>query len=151
MSIEHEMNFEQMLEIGAVREDVAVTTVNWDKPNTRYEEQEDGSTERVVDEPTRYKFKVHILLQPSYGTTERIIRAATSQAVSIGAVIVSELVRFGDKGEEKIDYSTANQMEPSLIMALRQAVDKYHNGFGGSSQGKGGSRGKEGGKKKKPH
>ena len=124
------MDLKEIVSIAAVSNGLIRTTVDWDKPNIREEEQPDGSVKRIKEKPTRYSFDVHIVRELSYGATERILRAAGNPNVIVGAVIVSEAVRFGDNGTEKLDYTTAANMHPGLIMVLRNAVDKYHKGFG---------------------
>lgn len=111
------MQLSELIEAARVDSRLVKKEVTWKKPVEG--EDLEQKTEDVV-------FNVHVVSHLSYGATERILRAAANPSLSLGAAIVSEAVRFGDIGADRLDYDTANTLHPGLIMALRKAVESVH-------------------------
>lgn len=106
------MDLKQLMARGAIVESGLVAVdVKWTHidPETQLE---------VTDE-----FKVHVVRQ-SFGQIERLWN--TPDERSRGAQLISEQIRFGQAGEERLTYEQAYALDPGLateLLAAHNAVN----------------------------
>lgn len=106
------MKLEQLMARGAV---VSAEPV---KVDVKWTHDDPETGEEVVDE-----FSVHVLKR-SFGAVERLWSAAEDKSRS--AMIISECVRFGEAGEERMTYEQAYQLEPGLATVLLDAYSQVN-------------------------
>lgn len=121
-------SIKDITETGSASDGLIRVSFVWKKDEYIDEEQSDGTVQKKKFNTVDHPYTVHIVRDLSYGATERILTAASTPSISLGATIVSEAVRFGEAGKEKMDYQTASCLKTSLVLALRAQVDKYHKG-----------------------
>lgn len=69
------------------------------------------------------KFDIYIK-KLSFGGFDRIYDISNKDK-STTALLISETVRLGEKGEQSLTYDDADRLEPSLAFALNEAINKY--------------------------
>lgn len=84
-----------------------------------HEDLETG--EEVTDQ-----FVVHILKRMSFGAFDRIYGSAKALDKSQAATLVSEVVRFGEDGSEKLTVEQAHELHPGLAMVLVNAAQSVY-------------------------
>lgn len=84
-----------------------------------HEDLESG--EEVTDQ-----FVVHILKRMSFGAFDRVYGNAGSLDKSKAATLISEVVRFGEDGKEKLSVEQAHELHPGLAMVLVNAAHKVY-------------------------
>lgn len=106
------MNIAELIQRGAlVGGELVKVEVKWTHPV-------EGVDEDITD-----AFFVHIERQ-SYRHVERMLSSPEDR--SRGAQIISEHVRFGDAGEEKMTYEQALALDPGLAAALLSAYNEVN-------------------------
>ncbi len=68
-------------------------------------------------------FDIHIK-KLSFGAFDRIY-AISNKDKSTTALLISESIRLGDKGEQALSYEDAERLDPSLAFAINDAINKY--------------------------
>lgn len=84
-----------------------------------HEDLETG--EEVTDQ-----FVVHIMKRMSFGAFDRVYGSAKSLDKSQAATLISEVVRFGEDGAEKLTVEQAHELHPGLAMVLVNAAQAVY-------------------------
>jgi hypothetical protein len=111
------MDLNQLRERGAIVPSATVETeVSWTRP--------DETGRDITD-----TFTVHVV-KHSFGTAERLVLADRKDPdFSQRAMLISESIRLGEGGSERLSYEDAYQLEPRLARAFLDAVYEV-NGLG---------------------
>lgn len=107
------MNLQQLLEKGTVSEPKMVKkTVTWER-------QDPNGNELVSD-----TFDIFIVCNLSFAASDRIlIGDGRYPDASQMARAISERVRFGEKGDERMSYNDAARLDPGLGWVLVNAIN----------------------------
>jgi hypothetical protein len=91
------------------------------KKDVEWVHKDDASGEKVTD-----KFSVFVIRTP-FGVIESIMQNK-EDGFSRSAALIAQCVRFGDEGEESMEYAEAFQLQPSLATALLEVVNAVNRG-----------------------
>lgn len=80
---------------------------------------------KVDGEEVSDTFTIHVRPM-SYGDIERIFVDPKDQDRSRTAALLAESVLLGDEGKERLSYTDAYQLAPSLAAALSKAVSEVN-------------------------
>lgn len=102
------MNLATLLAKATVKKEILVKkSVKWERPDAE-------TSEELVDE-----FDVHVVTNLSFAAQDRILLGENRQMdTSQMARAISERIRFGEGGDEKMTVEQAARLEPSLGWAL---------------------------------
>jgi hypothetical protein len=82
--------------------------------------------ELIDSQYTEDEFDIFIVTDVSFVSSERMLAGDRfSEQGSRAAMIISERVRFGDKGQERINYQQACALKPDFGWALFNCVQEY--------------------------
>lgn len=110
------MDLKTLLQKGAlVTGEMVQKGVEW-----THEDLETG--EEVTDQ-----FVVHILKRMSFGAFDRVYGSAGTLDRSKAATLISEVVRFGEDGKDKLTTEQAHDLHPGLAMQLVNAAHKVYD------------------------
>lgn len=84
-----------------------------------HEDLESG--EEIADQ-----FVVHIIKRMSFGAFDRVYGNAGNLDKSKAATLISEVVRFGEEGTERLSIEQAHDLHPGLAMVLVNAAHKVY-------------------------
>lgn len=106
------MKLEQLIARGGfVSPEPVKVHVKWERPDP-----ETGET--LTDE-----FDVFVMRR-SFGSVERLFTNGDDKSKS--ALLLSECIRLGENGEERLSYEQAYQLDPSLASELIGAYNSVH-------------------------
>jgi hypothetical protein len=80
--------------------------------------------DNVTDEEIEDKFSVFVVRQ-AWGIIDQIVRS-DEPGFSKSSALICHCVRFGDEGEQQMEYDEAFQLQPSLAAALLKAVNEVN-------------------------
>lgn len=69
------------------------------------------------------KFDVHVVRQP-FGVVDEVLK--TSDGRSQSARMISNCIRLGEKGQERLTYDQAFVLDPALAFALIGAINRVN-------------------------